>query len=83
MEKPATLTSLKPGQQAIVCALDASGNMRRRLQDIGLICGTRVTCVERSPLGDPVAYSIRGAVIALRSEDAGTVRIHNSGEAYV
>ena len=83
MENPVTLTSLKPGQQAVVCALDASGDIRRRLQDIGLISGTRVTCVERSPLGDPVAYSIRGAVIALRSEDAGTVRIIGCEEARI
>ena len=80
MENPATLTSLKPGQQAVVCELAATGDMRRRLQDIGLISGTKVKCIERSPLGDPVAYGIRGAVIALRQEDAGMVRIQRPGE---
>ena len=49
--------------------------MRRRLQDIGLISGTRVECVGVSPLGDPAAYLIRGAVVALRSRDAGGVRL--------
>ena len=81
MKNPATLASLKPGQQAVVCALDACGDMRRRLQDIGLISGTRVSCVECSPLGDPVAYSIRGAIIALRGSDARTVRIQSGEEA--
>ena len=80
MENPATLTSLEPGQQAVVYELAATGDMRRRLQDIGLICGTKVKCIERSPLGDPVAYGIRGAVIALRQEDAGMVQILWPGE---
>lgn len=83
MKNPATLSSLKPGRQATVCALDTSGDMRRRLQDIGLISGTRVVCIEQSPLGDPVAYGIRGAVIALRGADARTVRICDEGEAHL
>jgi ferrous iron transport protein A len=49
--------------------------MRRRLQDIGLISGTQVSCVLRAPAGDPTAYAIRGAVIALRREDAAHVLI--------
>ena len=47
--------------------------MRRRLRDIGLIEGTKVKCVLKSPAGDPTAYQIRGALIALRSEDAEKV----------
>ena len=49
--------------------------MRRRLQDLGLIRGTAVQCLEKSPLGDPTAYRIRGTVIALRKRDAASVRI--------
>ena len=43
------------------------------LQDIGLVHGTVVKCLGASPLGDPSAYLIRGAVIALRSQDAAGV----------
>lgn len=49
--------------------------MRRRLMDIGLIVGTRVTCVGRSPGGDPAAYAIRGAIIAIRDRDSTEVII--------
>jgi ferrous iron transport protein A len=45
--------------------------------DLGFIPGSRVEALRRSPLGDPVAYRIRGAVIALRRADAG--RIHIDG----
>lgn len=48
------------------------------MQDIGLIEGTPVECLQKSPSGDPVAYLIRGAVIALRREDSGRVMVHFS-----
>ncbi|WP_343208839.1 FeoA family protein [Anaerolentibacter hominis] len=70
------LTSLHQGQSAVVRELTASGSMRRRLQDIGLIEGTKVECIQKSPLGDPTAFLIRGAVIALRSEDASGIILY-------
>ncbi len=70
------LSTLKEGQSAKVKELLVAGNIRRRLQDIGLIEGTKVACVLRSPAGDPVAYLIRGAVIALRTEDSINVLVH-------
>ena len=71
-----SLGNLKQGQTAKVKSLSSSGSIRRRLQDIGLIEGTRVECLQKSPAGDPVAYLIRGAVIALRSEDSSNVLIY-------
>ena len=73
------LSGLRPGQTAIVRTLSAEGAMRRRLQDMGLIEGTKVECVGVSPLGDPAAYLIRGAVVALRRSDAQDIAIDSSG----
>lgn len=70
-----TLANLKEGQRGRVASLHSKGSMRRRLQDIGLIEGTEVECVQKSPAGDPVAYLIRGALIALRMEDAADIVI--------
>ncbi len=70
-----TLHSLTEGMRATVIRLDNEGSMRRRLQDIGLIEGTSVLCLQRSPSGDPIAYLIRGAVIALREEDSSKVMV--------
>ena len=67
--------TLFPGETGTVRAVTAEGTMRRRLQDIGLIPGTPVECVGRSPLGDPSAYRIRGAVIALRAADCGSILV--------
>jgi len=70
-----SLSALRPGQRGIVRALAAPDHLSRRLQDMGLIPGTAVDCLARSPLGDPCAYQIRGAVVALRREDASLVRV--------
>lgn len=72
-----TLSSLKPGEQATVASLETAGSLRRRLLDIGLTEGTQVLCVGRSPAGDPSAYLIRGAVIALRSADSKNILLRS------
>ena len=43
--------------------------------DLGLIPGTEVKAEIRSPAGDPTGYRIRGAVIALRREQADQVQV--------
>ncbi len=73
MEHIRTLSMLEEGDSGTVAALQHRGAMRRRLQDIGLIEGTTVRCLQKSASGDPAAYLIRGAVIALRRQDAGEV----------
>lgn len=70
-----TLNDIKPGEHAVVHSLNTTGSMRRRLLDIGLVANTDVSCIGRSPSGDPSAFLIRGAVIAIRSEDCRNIRI--------
>lgn len=69
------LTNLADGQKASIKSLSVNGTMRRRLQDIGLIEGAKVECLHRSPFGDPIAFVIRGAVIALRAADCAAILI--------
>lgn len=71
-----SLNDLKQGQKATVKSILSTGSIRRRLLDIGLIEGTEVECLQKSPSGDPVAYLIRGAVIALRSEDSSNILVN-------
>lgn len=70
-----SLYDILPGQRATVISLTATGSMRRRLLDIGLINSTQVECLGRSPGGDPSAFLIRGAVIAIRSEDCKNILV--------
>ena len=70
------LSVIGEGSLGRVAELDFTGAMRRRLLDMGLIPGARVECLQKSPSGDPVAYLIRGAVIALRREDSSRILIN-------
>ncbi len=67
------LCDISEGETAVVTELLNSGGIRRRLQDIGLIKGTPVSCFLRGTAGDISAFLIRGAVIALRREDSERV----------
>ncbi len=69
------LNKVPVGKIVKVNALHSTGTMRRRLLDIGLVTGTVVECLQKSPQGDPIAYLIRGAVIALRLEDASNILV--------
>ena len=63
------------GECAEIAELLTKGSMRRRLLDIGLTPNTTVECVGKSPSGDPKAFLIRGAVIAIRSVDCAEILI--------
>lgn len=76
MKEVICLHDVNPGQIAVIQELRAKGSIHRRLLDIGLVKGTNVECVGKSPGGDPSAFLIRGAVIAIRSEDSTDILIH-------
>ncbi len=71
------LSSLKPGEEGEI--IDISRTMRpverHRLMDLGVLPGTRVRAEFVSPTGEPVAYMIRGALIALRNDQADKIFI--------
>ncbi len=65
-----SLRDLNVGDRAHIYKVLSQGDMHQRFLDIGLIESTLVECVGQSPAGDPKAYLIRGAVIAIRNDDA-------------
>lgn len=69
------LCFLEIGESAVVTGIKVSGALRRRFQDIGLINGTKIKCVLKSPCETITAYLIRGAVIAIRQGDAWDIAI--------
>jgi DtxR family Mn-dependent transcriptional regulator len=71
------LSSLDVGQQARVIAISPTlrAPERRRMLDLGLVPGTVVGAEIESPAGDPTGYRIRGAVIALRREQADQIQV--------
>ncbi|MYG81202.1 MAG: hypothetical protein F4187_05275 [Gemmatimonadetes bacterium] len=72
-----TLADVPPGESATVAAISpvCRGPARRRLLDLGVVPGTEVHARMQSAAGDPVAYDIRGALIALRREQAAHILV--------
>ena len=69
------LSELKVGEECIVTGFEAGASGKQRFMDLGLTKGARVSCIGASPFGNPRAYLIRGAIIAIRNIDARTVRV--------
>ena len=75
---PVPLSALKQGEKGYVVDLNLDGLIRRRVLDLGIVPGTVLQCVGTAPSGDPIAYFVRGTVIALRSEDAKSIRVNST-----
>lgn len=78
MEGPfESLAVLKSGEAGVVLGISKAcrGLQRRRLMDLGIIPGTMITAELKSASGNPTAYNIRGALIALRKDQANLVHI--------
>lgn len=77
------LSGLDLGEKGYVVGISPAshGPDRRRLMDLGIIPGTVIKAEFRSPSGDPTAYRIRGATIALRLEQAELINISPIKEA--
>ncbi len=69
-----TLSDLAIGASCYVASVELGGLLRRRILDLGMVPGTAVRCVRKSPAGNPIAFAVRGSTIALRAEDARFIR---------
>lgn len=70
-----TLNELKPGQKCVVEKVDTSSDIKRRLMDLGVVKNAEIECALISPVGDPKAFYIKGALIALRKEDSSKINV--------
>lgn len=70
-----TLDQLPRDRVAQVTGLTCRGVERRRMMDLGILPGTQIEVEMTNPLGDPTAYQVRGATVALRREQARQIQI--------
>lgn len=73
MKQITTLDKIDLKRSVTVIRLDVDGYKRRSFINVGILPGTQIQKVRISPLGEPAAYMIRGALIALRPEDAAKI----------
>jgi ferrous iron transport protein A len=72
------LSTLAPGQRAVVDSVNTASPVGRRLLDLGFIEGSEVRVVRRAPLRDPVEYEIRGTRICLRRSESELIRVRQA-----
>lgn len=70
-----TLDTVSIGKCVTVLEINTQPSLKQRLFDIGLVPGTKIKILHQSPSGNPRAYFVRGAVIALRNCDAQKIQV--------
>ena len=78
MQQIIPLSAIAPGETARVTEIRVEGALRRRLFDLGLIPQTTVSCRFVAPAGSPMAFTVRGAAIALRTRDARKIFVERT-----
>ena len=69
------LSELRMGESGVVRTVGGRGAVRRRLMEMGVTPGARVTMGRRAPLGDPMEIRVRGCSVTLRKSDAREVEL--------
>lgn len=69
------LSTLTAGCTAVIREIEGEVKLRRRLLELGLLPGTKVTVRQRAPFGDPMQLQLRGFVLTLRASEAEKIRV--------
>jgi len=76
-----TLDRLENGESGEVTQVLVAGKIKRRLVEMGITPGTRVTVTKRAPLGDPIEIQLRGYKLTIRQQDARGIRVRGRAGA--
>jgi ferrous iron transport protein A len=69
------MRNMSDNQTGIIASIKVSGELGRRIRDMGLVPGTAIKIQGRAPLYDPVALRVRGATLTLRNNEADYIEV--------
>ena len=69
------LNCLPHGVGARVVGVRGTGAVSRRLMEMGVVPGARVSVVKAAPLGDPLEVRVRSYHLALRRSEAAEITV--------
>ncbi len=69
------MRQMKENQKGVVVRIKASGELGRRIRDMGIVPGTVIEIQGRAPLKDPVAIKVRGFRLSLRNNEADYIDV--------
>lgn len=71
-----TLDELVQGKSAVVVRVGGTGELRRRLMDMGITRGVEIEVLKAAPMGDPIEYRLRGYHLSLRKAEARLIEVN-------
>jgi len=69
------LRQMQKGQSGSIKAVKATGELGRRIREMGLVPGTQVTICGKAPLRDPVALRVLNTTLTLRNSEADHIQV--------
>lgn len=69
------LEDMKPKEKCKVIKVNATGAIKRRIQDMGLVRGTIIEIERVAPLGDPIEIKVRSYHLSLRKDEAKAILV--------
>jgi ferrous iron transport protein A len=69
------MRGIKVDQAGTICAVRATGELGRRIREMGLVPGTEIKVQGRAPLNDPVSLRLMGFTLTLRNSEADYIEV--------
>jgi Fe2+ transport system protein FeoA len=68
-------SQLKFGEKVVIRNIDSAHPSSRRILEIGFTPGQEIELINSSLFNDPLAFSVRGTLIALRRCEADCIKV--------
>lgn len=75
MKKRISLRNMKVNQSGHIASIKSNGELGRRIRDMGLVTGAKITIQGRAPLNDPVSMRVMGFTLTLRNNEADFIDV--------
>lgn len=75
MKRKTTLSQLVAKESAVVLRVCGGGPVQRRIIDMGMVPGARITVQKFAPLGDPMEIKVKGFNLSLRKSEAANIEV--------
>ncbi|BDA73381.1 FeoA family protein [Rivularia sp. IAM M-261] len=69
------LAAIKPGQSALITAIEAEASLEQRLLALGFRAGRKITMLRCSPFNGPIHVRVGTTEVMLRRRDAKSIQL--------
>ena len=70
-----TASQLKYGEKVKIDEIDDNHPSSRRIIEIGFTPGQEIELINKSVFNDPLAFAVRGTIIAIRKNEADCIKV--------